>query len=75
MYVDFKNINVLFKILFLNICVWQFVGREAHTVGLRQASVALIRARLHMDLIGWEIIIYWGENEGGRSKSSRRVRE
>lgn len=40
-FVDFKNINVLFKFLFLNMCVLQcvpFVGTEPHTVGPRQAS-------------------------------------
>lgn len=71
MYVDFKNVRVLFKGLFLNVCVWRFVGGEPRTVGRRQTSAALIWARLHMDLIGWEIIIYWGENDGGRSERSR----
>ena len=42
--------------IFESVCV-QFVGGEPHTVGPSQASVALIRARLHMDLIDWEIII------------------
>lgn len=41
-FVDFKNVSVLFKFLFLNVCVLQFVGGEPHTVGPRQPSVALI---------------------------------
>lgn len=57
LYVDFKNLNVLFKGLFLNMVVWQLVGGEPHTVGPRQAREALIWAWLHMDLMGWEIII------------------
>ncbi len=58
----------------MNVCVLQFVGGEPRTVGPRQVSVALIRARLHMGLIDWEIIIYWGENEGGR-RERKGVRE
>lgn len=49
------------------------MGGKPHTLGPRRASLALIWARLHMDLIGWEIIICWGKNEGQSSKRSRRV--
>lgn len=41
-FVDFKTISVLFKLLFLCVCVVQFVGGEPHTVGPSQASVSLI---------------------------------
>lgn len=44
------------------------LGGESHTVGARQACSALISARLHMDLIGWEIIICWGEMREGDVK-------
>ncbi len=56
------------------VCVLHFVGGEPHTAGLRQVSVALIRARLHMDLIGREIIIYWGENQGEVKEGSKGKR-
>ena len=49
------------------------MGGEPHTAGPKQASVALILARLHMDLIGWEIIIPRGKMRGGEElKEVRR---
>lgn len=58
-FVDFTNFITSFDVCGCMVRCVQFVGWEPHTVGPRQGSVALIWARLHMDLIGWEIITYW----------------
>lgn len=51
--------------------MFEFVGGKLRTAGPKHDNEALISARLHMDLIGWEIITHQGKMSDGEEKGTQ----